>query len=191
MSKVNLGTELLLYPMPAVLVGAKVDGKPNFLAAAWCGVVNSEPPMISIALRHPRHTLKGVRQNQAFSINVPSTDLVKETDFCGTQSGAKVDKVAICDFKVFYGVLQTAPLIEQCPANMECRVAHMLDLGSHVLVIGRVEASYITDSCLTNGIPDVRKIQPLTYVRGTREYIAPGETVGKAYEVGQALVKPK
>jgi flavin reductase (DIM6/NTAB) family NADH-FMN oxidoreductase RutF len=60
MKKVTLGPQTLLYPMPAVLVGAKVGGKANFMTAAWCGIAASEPPAIAVGLRKGRHTLKGV-----------------------------------------------------------------------------------------------------------------------------------
>lgn len=128
MSKVTIGPRTLLYPMPTVLVGANVGGKPNFMAAAWCGIVDSTPPMISVSLQHQRYTLKGIQENKTFSINVPSIDLIKETDYCGMISGAKTDKVADCRFNIFYGKVRTAPLIEPCPVNLECRVAQMLDL---------------------------------------------------------------
>ncbi len=64
MSKVAIGARKLLYPLPTVLVGASVDGKPNFSAYAWCGFVNSRPLMLSVAFQHQRHTLKGVKQSQ-------------------------------------------------------------------------------------------------------------------------------
>jgi len=63
MPKVAIGARALLYPLPAVLVGTNVDGKPNFSTYAWCGIVNGRPPMISVAFQHHRHTLKGVKQN--------------------------------------------------------------------------------------------------------------------------------
>lgn len=80
MGKALMGPQTLVYPMPALLVGANVDGKPNFMVVAWGGIANGEPPMISVAIRHQRYTLKGIRQNMTFSVNIPSVDLVKETD---------------------------------------------------------------------------------------------------------------
>jgi flavin reductase (DIM6/NTAB) family NADH-FMN oxidoreductase RutF len=121
MNKAKLGPQTAIYPMPALLIGADCNGKPNFMTAAWCGIVNSDPPMLSVAIRHHRHTLIGVKQNMAFSVNVPSIDLVRETDYCGVASGAKVDKVSVCRFKIFYGKLK-APLIEQCPVNLDLRL---------------------------------------------------------------------
>src|SRR3972149_648562 len=181
MAKVTVENKTLVFPMPAFLIGANVDGKPNFMTAAWSGIAGSTPPMITVALQHHRHTLKGMKQNMTFSVNVPSVDLVKETDYCGVVSGSKTDKVADCRFKVFYGKLTTAPMIEQYPVNLECKVMHILDLGSHELVVGRIEETYISEECLTDGKPDVAKIKPIAYVG--RRYVALGEVVGGAFTV--------
>jgi len=188
MKKVTMGPQTLIYPMPATLVGANVNGKPNFMAVAWCGIANSEPPMISVALRHNRYTLKGIRDKLTFSVNIPSRDLVEETDYCGITSGSKVNKTEVCHFKVFYGKLSDAPLIEQCPINLECKVVHILDLGSHVLVIGRIEETYVSENCLTEGKPDVNKIKPFAYIpTTTQQYQALGEVVAKAFSIGKEL----
>jgi len=186
MGKTQLGPQTLIYPMPTTLVGANVDGKPNFMAVAWCGVACSVPPMISVAIRPDRYTIKGMKQNQEFSVNIPSTDQVKEADYCGIISGAEVDKVEVCGFKVFYGKLGNAPLIEQCPVNLECTVVQSLELGSHELFIGRVEEAHISGDCLTEGRPDVTKIKPFIFTTA-REYYAYGEEIARAFSVGLEL----
>ena len=192
MSKVTLGPQTIIYPNPALLIGANVHDKPNFMAVAWGGIANSEPPMISIALRHQRYTYIGVRQNMTFSVNVPSSDLMKETDYCGIISGAKADKVKVCNFNVFYGKLKNAPLIEQCPINLECTVVHMLNLGSHSLVIGKIEETHISESCLTDGNPDAAKIKPIIYTgKPEDKYLTLGEVIGKAHSIGLELKAKK
>ncbi len=189
MAKVTVENKTLVYPMPAFVIGANVDGKPNFMTAAWSGIAGSTPPMITVALQHHRHTLKGMKQNMTFTVNVPSVDLVKETDYCGVVSGSKTDKVADCHFKVFYGKLATAPMIEQFPVNLECKVMHILDLGSHELIVGRIEETYISDDCLTDGKPDVNKIKPIVYAG--RRYMSLGEAVGGgAFTVREMGAKP-
>ena len=162
MSKIAMGPQTLIYPMPVLLIGSDVDGKPNFMVVAWGGIANGEPPVISVAIRRTRHTFKGIKQNSTFSVNIPSADMVREADYCGITSGSRVDKVEVCRFKVFYGKLGHTPLIEQCPVNLECEVMHVLDLGSHSLVVGRIEESHISERCLTNGQPDVNKIKLFT-----------------------------
>lgn len=188
MKKVKMGPQTLLYPMPALLVGANVNGKPNFMCVAWGGIACGDPPMVSLALRHPRYTLRGIRETQTFSVNVPSTSQAREVDLCGIVTGEKVNKVTACKFKVFYGKLETAPMIEQCPVNLECRVEHTLDLGSHVLVIGRIEETYVTDQCFSGDHPDPKKIDPLIYTTlPSNHYQSLGEVVAKAFKVGLEL----
>jgi len=188
MSKILLGPKVLLFPRPVLLVGANVDDKPNFMAVAAAGYANGDPPMISIAIQHHHYTYKGIRQNLAFSVNIPSADLVRETDYCGIVSGSRINKTKVCQFSVFYGKLNNAPLIEQCPINLECKVVHTLDLGSHSLLVGRVEETYVSESCLTDGEPDVDKVNALIYTPAPdRTYRAFGRIIAKAYNVGQEL----
>jgi flavin reductase (DIM6/NTAB) family NADH-FMN oxidoreductase RutF len=187
MAKIKLAPQTLLYPNPAVIIGANVDGKPNFMTAAWCGVACSEPPMISVGIRPSRYTFGGIRQNMTFSVSIASANLVAETDYCGIQSGSEADKAKVCGFKVFYGKTATAPLIEECPVNLDCRVVHILDLGSHALIVGRIEDTYVSEECLTDGKPDAAKIKPFAFVGG--QYVTMGESVGKAFGAGLKLKK--
>ena len=189
MKKVELKPDRYWYPRPTLLVGSNVDGRANFMAVGGGGVASAQPPMISVLIRHKSYTLKGIWQNKTFSINTPSVDLVKEADFCGITSGADVDKVKTCQFKVFYGHLETAPLIEQCPVNLECRVVHILNLGSHALVIGQVEGAYASEDCLTNGMPDVKKIRPIIFDIDFRRYLAFGDVIAESHKVGLELKK--
>lgn len=160
-----------------------VEGKPNFMTAAWCGIACMKPPAISVAINNTRHTLKGIKEEGTFSINVPSTDLVKKVDFCGIYSGKKKDKSEI--FEVFYGDLETAPLIMECPVNLECNVTHSLYLGSHSLVVGIIVETHVTESCLTDGKPDPKKIDPLVYLASALKYAGIGKVIAKAFEVGK------
>ena len=188
MDKVSLGPRMVLGAKPVLLVGANVDDKPNFMVAGAGGVANVEPPMITVALRPDRYTLRGIRQNMTFSVNIPSVDLVKETDFCGLESGSKVNKVEVCQFQVFYGKLNSAPLVEECPVNLECSVVHILNLGSHLLVIGKIEETHVSESCLTDGRPDNNKIMPFIFAtEPTPLYQAFGEALGKPHSIGREI----
>lgn len=184
--KKKIGPATFLYPMPAVLIGALVDGRPNFMTAAWCGVACSVPPCISVAVQPVRHTFKGIKENMTFSVNVPSAGMAKEVDFCGIYSGAKEDKSKI--FNLFYGSIETAPLIEECPINLECRVARDLELGSHILFIGEVVETHVSESCLTDGKINTESVDPLTFTFPTRRYHRLGEAVAKAFSIGKKNV---
>ena len=167
---------------PTIMIGANVDGKPDFTTVAWTGVAASVPPHITIALQHHRYSLKGVRQNMSFSVNIPSAAQVKETDYCGLASGARVDKTADCGFSVFYGKLKNAPFIEQCPINHGCEVVQILSLGSHELIVGRIVDSHVSEECLTNGRPDPAKVNPFLFAG--LGYYRIGEYLGDAFRCG-------
>ena len=188
MAKVQMGPRTSIYPMPSLLVGANVDGKPNFMTVAWGNIANAEPPMASVAIRASRHTRIGIEQNKTFSVNIPSADLVKEVDYCGIASGARVDKVQTCQFTVFYGKLGTAPMIEQCPINLECSVQHSLKLGSHTLYVGLIDEVHISSDCLTEGKLDPDKMNPLLFLGDpVRQYYTVGEFQGKGFSIGLEL----
>jgi flavin reductase (DIM6/NTAB) family NADH-FMN oxidoreductase RutF len=188
MKKITLGPMTLLYPKPALLIGANVNGRPNFMTAAWGGIANLKPPMLSVAIRRERYTYKGIEENQVFSVNIPSEDLVAETDYCGLVSGAKNDKVAKCGFNVFYAKLKTAPLIEQCPINLECRLVQRVEFKTHVLCIGQIEEVHINENCLADGKPDVEKVRPLVFTTGIEDaYYGLGRRLASGYHVGKKL----
>ena len=167
---------------PTIMIGVNVEGKPDFTTVAWTGVAASVPPSITIALQHHRHSLKGVRQHMAFSINIPSTEYVKETDYCGLASGARVDKAADCGFKVFYGKLKNVPFIEQCPINHACEVVQILNLGSHELIVGKIVESFVSESCMTEGRPDPAKVKPFMFAGFG--YYSIGQHLGNAFHCG-------
>lgn len=186
MDKTKIGPQTILYPMPAALIGASVDNKANFMTAAWVSIVNMEPPMIGVAVRYERYTGKGIKQTRTFSVNIPSSELVKEVDYCGIVSGKKQDKAAICNFKIFYGELKTAPMIEQCRVNLECILEKTVNNESHELIIGKIVQVYVNKDCLTDGKPDVTRINPLIFCTGHELYYYElGRKVAPAFKVGK------
>ncbi len=188
MNKVTKGPQTWLYPLPALLIGAMVDGKPNFMTAAWGSIANAEPPMLSVAIRRSRHTRSGIEPGGTFSVNIPSVSQAREVDYCGIESGSKTDKVERCGFTVFYGELETAPLIEQCPVNLECVVQHIIELGTHSLVVADIKQTHISEDCLTDGALDVAKVDPLIYLTSPmRKYVQSGVPVGGAFSLGLDL----
>jgi flavin reductase (DIM6/NTAB) family NADH-FMN oxidoreductase RutF len=185
MEKTKLGPQTLLYPMPAVLVGANVNETANFMTAAWCGIAASAPPAVTVGLLQGRFTLAGIQATGTFSINVPSAEMAKAVDYCGIYSGRKHDKSKL--FHVDYGVLQSAPLVGECPVNLECKVLHVLDLKSHRLIVGEIVECYVRSDCLTDGKPDAAKINPLMYITGSQQYCRLGEIVGRAFSIGKKV----
>jgi len=187
-SKVTLGPQTSFYPLPALLIGAMVDGKPNFMTAAYGGLANGKPPMLSVGIVHSRYTWNAIKPGFSFSVNIPSASQAREIDFCGLESGSKTDKIARCGFKVFYGDLETAPMVEQCPVNLECVAAHIIDLGMHTLIVADIKQTHVSDYCLTDGALDPMKVDPLVFMTApARKYVRIGEVVGDAFNMGKDL----
>ncbi len=182
--KINIGGNAFLLPQPQVLVGAMLGDRANFQAVAWVSRVNMTPPYMAVALGD-HATRDGVVASGEFSINIPSVDLVAETDLMGLVSGRQVDKSAF--FEVFYGSLSKAPLIRQCPVVMECRVVKSVELPADLLVIGEVVGTWTEERYLTNGMPDILKVRPFVLSMPDNAYWAVGEKVGKAWHDGLPL----
>jgi len=183
MSKTKIGPQTVLYPMPAVLIGTVIEGKPNFMTAAWSGVACSNPPCISVAVQPPRYSYRGIEENKSFSINVPTANMAENVDFCGIYSGRKDDKSKL--FNIFYGAIETAPLIEECPVNFECKLAQSIVLGSHTLFIGEITETHVSNNCLNNDKIETEKVNPLIFVFPTRQYHRLGEAVAPAFSIGR------
>lgn len=189
MSKVSLVPRTFLYPMPTVLVGAQVNGKPTYVTIAYCGIVQHTPPMISIASNRAHYTNAGIRENQTFSVNIPSESMVAITDYVGLNSGKTVDKSTL--FECFYGELKTAPMIKECPLNLECRLLKIVDVGSmNEIFIGQIVGVYADEDSLTNGLPDITKIRPIIFSMFDNNYWGVGQHIGRAWNTGKSY-QPK
>lgn len=181
MDKVKLGAKTLMYPMPAVLVGTNVNGKPNYMVAAWCSIACMAPPMIAVAINHVRHTAKGIDENRTFSISIPSASQAVEADYCGIATGTRVDKSKV--FESFYGTLKTAPMAKECPISIECKLHESLDLGSHILYVGEIVETYADKESIVGGLPDIEKIDPMVYSNGKYYHI--GSYLTDAFSAGK------
>jgi flavin reductase (DIM6/NTAB) family NADH-FMN oxidoreductase RutF len=185
MEKIELEPARVPYPMPCSLVGANVSGRPNYLAIAWFTMANPSPPYVLVAMNKAHYTNIGVKENETFSSNIPSADLADRMDYCGLVTGHKTDKSGV--FETFYGKLQTAPMIRECACNVECRLERIVDLPKEELFIGEIIALYSEERYLTEGIPDLRKINPVLLIQGQRKYAVLGSDIGPAWEMGKGL----
>lgn len=186
MDKVRLDPEIL-PPMPVTLAGAVVDGRPNFMAAAWVTRVEHKPPMVGVSIAHRQHTGRGIRENGAFSLCLPGPGLVELTDYCGLVSGRTADKAA--RFEIFYGDTPGAPMIRQCPLCLEMTLSQAVELPLHTFFIGEIVAGWADGAILTDGRPDVTKYNPLLLTMPDNRYWTLGEHVADAWSAGKALKK--
>ncbi len=183
----SLGKGCYLPSCAIAFVGTydKAD-KANIMAAAWVGIINSEPPMMYVSVRKGRHTFEGITKNNAFTLSIPDQDQAVEFDYTGLESGAKEDKFAKLEIEAQKGEFVHAPYIGQCPYIMELKLHSSIELGSHVAFIGevldaKIDKSYINDA----GKVISEKIKPLVYDLFSREYKTLNEEAkGKSFSVG-------
>ena len=187
MEKINLGSTIPAYPMPVVLVGAHVNGKPNFMTVAWFCMASYKPPRIAIALGKNHHTNPGIKENKAFSVCLPSEDMVEVTDYCGIVTGEEADKSEL--FEVFYGELKTAPMIAECRVNLECRVVKAFGIEQRQIYVGEVVQTYVEEGYVVEkegrrGLVEMTELEPIIYGLDNR-YYGIGEMIGVGYKEGK------
>lgn len=185
MEKIQIEKRLFCLPWTQTILGTHLKGKVNFMALDWVTRVNFEPPMLGVCLNRQNASHAAVKDAGEFSVNVPSVDMVEITDYTGIVSGRSVDKSGL--FEVFYGELKSAPMIKACPISMECKVVETISLPTNTVFIGEIITLYSEEQFLTDGKPDVKKINPFVLTMPDNSYWSIGECVGKAWNAGVAL----
>lgn len=183
--KIKIGNNVFVYPMPVTLVGTQVEGKVNFMTVGWVSRVNANPPYIGIGINKVHYTARGILENGGFSVNFPSADMVKKTDYCGIVSGKKEDKSKI--FEVFYGEFEAAPMIRECPLCLECGLVETLEFPTNYFFVGEILAAYSEEHYLTEGRLDIEKMKPLLLTMPDNSYWTVGDYKGAAWKSGLSL----
>jgi flavin reductase (DIM6/NTAB) family NADH-FMN oxidoreductase RutF len=163
----------LLSPLPIALIGTLVDGRPNYCVVGYISPFDFGRH-IFFSLYKQRYTSRGIHENRAFSVNLPSEDLLAEVNICGSKSGRDVDKSKL--FDPFYGEIKGAPMIRECPLNMACEVAEILDYDPNEGIIGRVVKSYVNEELLRDGDVDMKAARLIAWtIGGDFSYYALGD----------------
>jgi len=191
--KIKLGQIPYVYPIPIVLVGALVDGKPNFEELGDVAVMGINPAIVCISSGSDHHTNKGIIEHGTFSINFPTTDMLAITDYCGTVSGKDIDKSEL--FDVFYGDYENTPMIKKCPINLECKVIKEFSIQHRQIFIADVVQAYVNEEFVSeeNGrkkVADLTKLDPIMYALDNRYYKI-GEPIGIGYQESKKLKNEK
>ena len=183
MEKIKLGPHPYIYPMPTVIVGTKVENKPNFITVSYIGIVQHNPPMASVTLVKGHHSNIGIKENKSFSINIPNTKMIRETDFVGMNSGNSVDKASL--FEVFYGELKNAPMISETPLNLECKLIEIINLkNDSEIFIGEIVETYSSKKYMKKGYPYMKKLDPILFSINSNSYYSVGKRIGWAWKSG-------
>lgn len=179
MARVSFKPGNMLYPLPVVMVSvADKQGNSNIITVAWAGTICTNPPMVSISVRPERHSYHMIEETGEFVINLTTKDLVYATDYCGVKSGRDVNKWEVLGLTPIAGQVVKAPLIEESPVNIECRVTQVEKLGSHHMFMAEVVAVQVNDKYMDEKNSfHLSNANPIVYSHG--EYYLLGEKLGK------------
>ena len=169
----------MVYPIPAVMVSVgDKEGNQNIITVAWTGTICTNPAMVYISVRPERYSYHMIRQTGEFVINLTTEKLAKATDYCGVRSGKDVDKWK--EMGLTKGKAQSldyAPIIEECPVSIECKVVEVKELGSHHMFMAKVTAVSVDDAYFNDKNKfELNDTGLLAYSHG--EYLGLGKKVG-------------
>ena len=157
-----------LFPCPVVLVTC-VDSKlkPNIITLAWTGTVCSEPPIIALGIRPTRYSYKLIKYQKEFVVNIPTAKILKQSDYCGVTSGKTVNKFSETKLNQEKAIKVKAPLIRECPVNMECILKDVSPLGVHDIFLGEIVQVHVDEDILDDkGNIDCAKSNPFVFNQG-------------------------
>jgi len=180
MAKQDWRPGTMVYPIPAVMVSCGSNAEEyNIITVAWTGTICSDPAMCYISIRKNRHSYDIIKRNMEFVINLTTKDLAKATDWCGVKSGAKVDKFKEMKLTPAPSKMISAPIIEESPLSIECKVTQIIELGSHDMFMAEVVNVQADEKFLDKetGAFSLASSKPICYSHG--HYFELGELVGK------------
>lgn len=175
MEKENIGSLVALYPKPLTVVGAEVNGKENWLVVGHTGIIGHNRIILSMSDKH--YTNKGIHQTGRLSINLVSREMLPKADYAGSVSGADTDKSTLFAYHIGEN---GAPLIDESPLSMECKVVDKFKTDGFDNFICEVAATYVAKDMLNeNGRPDYTRLKPVLFEFPTYSYLATGEVIGR------------
>jgi len=186
----KLGQVSLVYPIPIVLVGAEVNGRPNFATVGDCAVMGLNPALVTVSLAATHFTTEGIVSNRAFSINFPATRMIDRVDYCGMVSGRDVDKTSL--FEVVRGETGV-PIAAECPVSLECSLVEETRIEHRVVFLAKVTQAHIDEALVrvVDGrvqLPEMSALDPIIYALDNR-YDGIGTPIGTGYQEGKDLME--
>ena len=182
MSRVNFGAKPLMYPQPVLIIGTyDENGVPNAMNAAWG--ITTDFKEITISLSDHK-TTDNLKVKKAFTVSMATEDQVVACDYVGIESGRKVtDKFEKAGFHATKSEFVDAPLIDELPLALECKVKSFTD----GILVGEIVNVSADDSVITDGKVDMKKLRPIAFDPFNNAYVGIGEKVGNAFSDGAKL----
>lgn len=188
--KKSIGAKTIVYPTPVFIIGTYDKyGNPNAMTAAWGGISCSAPPCVSISLREATYTHGNIMDKEAFTVNIPSEDYIKEADYFGIVSGRNEDKFKKTGLTPVKSKIVDAPYIKEFPLVLECKLVQRTELGLHTHFTGEIIDVKVDENFLDHGNPSIELIKPFSYDHSFHAYYGVGKRLGNAFSVGMEMMK--
>jgi len=185
----DIGAVNALYPMPVTVVGLMNKDRVNFLAIAHVGIVELGTILVSISKFH-EFSNQGIQENGVLSVNLVDQDMMKAADYCGLAKGAQTDKSGV--FRYHFGEIAKAPVIDDAPVSMVCRVTDQYEAGNFINYILKPEHTYVREDLLDeNGNIDYEKAGVILFEFRGKTYMSSGKVIGKAWSEGKDFRAPE
>lgn len=181
----NFGAKPWTYPQPVFILGSyNEDGTPNAMNAAWGGISSDEEVCICVDSSHL--TTKNILARKAFTVSIGTEATLVACDYVGIVSGKKEPKkVEKAGFHTVKSELVDAPIIEELPLTLECRLISYDPETCHMF--GQILNVSADESILTDGKIDVTKLKPITFDSVGHGYYGLSARVGNAFKDGAKL----
>ena len=181
----NFGAKTWLYPMPVLIVGSyDENGVPNAMNAAWGGIYDTNQVMVCLADDHK--TTENIKKSGAFTVSFATANTVIPCDYVGIVSANDVpDKLRKAGFHATKSELVNAPIIDELPMTLECK---LLKFNEDGICIGDIVNVSADESILDkNGRIDSERLNPIIYDSVSHAYRRFGEKVGTAFSDGKKI----
>ncbi len=182
----NFGAKPYTYPQPVFILAAYgEDGTPCAMNAAWGGI--SDDNELSMCVSAGHKTTKNILAKGAFTVSMATVKYLAACDYVGIVSGNTVpNKFEKAGFHAVKSAFVDAPLIEELPVAVECRLKSYDE--NPCRMVGEIVNVSVDESVLDeNGNVDVAKVRPITFDPFNNTYVALGEIAGKAFHDGKEL----
>lgn len=186
----DLGVQPYLFPMPTYMIGTyNEDNTVDVMMMAWGGICAED--MVALNLESDHKTVANLQLRKAFTLSVPGTDTLRESDFLGIASSNKMpDKFERTGLHAVKSERVDAPVITEYPLTLECEVAQMQSQPYGLRVLGKIVNVIADEKILDDsGKIDAGKIHAFAFDQMKNGYYAVGEKVGQAWQSGADLMK--
>jgi flavin reductase (DIM6/NTAB) family NADH-FMN oxidoreductase RutF len=184
-------------PQAVSLIGTKLGDQVNFMTCAWFARLEANPYLFGISIQKQHFTYKAIKENNCFSLNIPTIDMIPRVDAVGMVSGKQYDKSQV--FDVFFGENENSPLVDGCIVSYECQVVDTVSLTkvdethprAHTLIIAEVKAVWVNKKAVKDNVLNFEILEPILWTMSPNNYWTIGENKGRAFNQENRQLVPK